>query len=182
MLLGRYENFPENVHSLAFFSYQSPAKSLQQAILCAFHRLNSETFDLVAVTPYLKRNCNVGFEFGIADGFDFNFLDQTELEKSLKAVDEKQLRVLDFFFAIRYHETRKGSRKVPLRFDYLIIRFVFHEDQLEARIRHEKGTQRVPLDELTGFVVNQINVELCRAQLNPLLLNEKNKISIEFSD
>ena len=181
-MLGRYENFPENVHHLTFLGYQTAPKSVQQAIISSFTRLNNETFALGAITPYIKRKCEVGFEFGVADGFDFSFLDQNELEKCLENVEEKELRVLDFFFAVRYHAVKQGNRKVPLRFDYNVVRFVFHSSQLEMRIRHEKGTQRIPLDELTEFLVNQINCELSRDQLPALVVNEMEKSVIEFSD
>jgi len=179
MLLGRYENFPENVHSVALFNYQAPTKSLQHAILCAFHRLNSEIFDLVAVTPYLKQNCRVGFEFGVADGFDFNFLDPNELDQCLKSVDETEVEALDFFVVIRYHRIKKDGKKVPLRFDYHVLRFSFQESVLEMRIRHEKGTQRVPLDDLTDFLVKQINAELSRRQLTPLMFGDFAKVSVQ---
>jgi len=179
MLLGRYENFPENVHSIALVNYQAPKKSLQQAILSTFHRLNGETFDLGAVTPYLKQNCEVGFEFGVADGFDFDFLDQNELDQCLKSVGETEVEALDFFFVIRYHLIKKDGKKVPLRFDYHVLRFTFQESGLEMRIRHERGTQRVPLDDLTDFLVKQINAELSRKQLTPLIFGDFVKVSLQ---
>ena len=182
MLPGRYENFPNNVHSLFLFYNDAPTKSLQQAILCTFYRLNKESFDLGAITPFLRSDCKVSFEFGIANGFDFNFLDQNELVQCLKLIDEKEAQILDFFFAIRYHVIKKGKKVIPLRFDYYINRFIFHDSKLETRIRHEKGIRRVPVDELMEFVVNQINVELSKVKLNPLVLSDKNKLRIEFSD
>ena len=178
-MLGCYESFPENVHSIAFFQYQDSAKSLQQAILCVVHRLNHETFDLDAVTPYLKQKCEVGFEFGVADGFDFNFLDQNELDQCLKSIAEKELETLDFFFVVRYHIIREKSKRVPLRFDYHVLRFTFQESGLELRIRHERGTQRVPLDDLTDFIVKQINVELSRRQLTTLFFGNFKKVSLQ---
>jgi hypothetical protein len=178
-LLGRYENFPENIHGIALFQYQDSAKSLQQTILCTFHRLNSEIFDLGAVTPYLKQKCDVGFEFGVADGFDFNFLDQNELDQCLKSVDETEVEALDFFFSVRYHLIRDDGKRVPLRFDYHVLRFVFQEGGLELRIRHERGTQHVPLDDLTDFLVKQINVELSRRQLVPLFFGSFEKVSLQ---
>lgn len=181
-MLGRYDNFPEDVHSIAFLVNQAPAKSSQQSMLRAFYRLNNQTFGIGALTPYLKQDCEVGFEFGVADGVDFIFLDQNELEHYLTAVNENELKVLDFFFVVRYHTAKKGNKKVPLRFDYHVIRFVFTEEQTELRVRHEKGPQRVPLCELIDFVVDQINIELYNAQLAPLVLNGKNKVRIEFSD
>jgi hypothetical protein len=180
-MLGRYENFPENVHRLAAFNFYEPAKSVQQAILSSFCRLNKESFDVGAITPYLQQPCEVSFEFGVADGFDFVFLDDTELKKCLETVDESDLHVLDFFFAVRYYRL-KGNKKIPLRFDYTVIRFRFYENHLEARIRHEKGTQRISLDDLTDFIAKQINVELSNKGLSPIVLRESDKIRIEFSD
>ena len=179
-MLGRYENFPENIQSIAHLDGPVPLKSLQESLLLTFYHLNCETFDLGALTPYLTQDCEVSFEFGVADGDDFVFLDQKELEHCLKAVTEKELRVLDFFCVVRYHAAKKGNKKVPLWFDYLVLRFMFREAQTELRVRHEKGTQRVPLGELTDFVVEQLNKELYRAQLAPLVLNNRNNIHIEF--
>jgi hypothetical protein len=177
-LLGCYENFPKNFHDTSFFQYQDSAKGLQQVILGAFHRLNRETFDLGAVTPYLKQNCLVSFEFGVANGFDFNFLDQNELDQCLKSVAETEMETLDFFFAVRYHIVRDNGKRVPLKFDYHVIRFVFQEGGLELQIRHEKGTQRVPLDDLTDFLVKQINAELSRKQMIPLFFGDFRKVNL----
>lgn len=175
-MLGRYENFPGKVHALALFDYQNSAKEVQQAILCALHHLNHERYDLDAVTPYLKQKCEVSFEFGVAEGFEFNFLDQKELDQCLRGVAENELQTLDFFFAVRYHIIREDSKRVPLRFDYHVLRFIFQESGLELRIRHERGTQRVTLDDLTAFIAKRINAELSRIQLTPLILGTFEKV------
>ena len=180
-MLGRYENFPENVHRLASFYFYEPAKSVQQAILSSFCRLNKESFDVGAITPYLQQPCEVSFEFGVADGFDFVFLDDAELKKCLEQIDESEFQVLDFFFTVRYYRF-KGSRKIPLRFDYTVIRFRFYEDHLEARIRHEKGTQRISLDDLTAFISKKVNIELSSKGLGQIVWRKSDKIRIEFSD
>lgn len=182
MLFGVYENFPDNVHSLFLFHHDVTNNCLQKAILYTFYRLNKESVDLEVITPFLKSNCKVSFEFGIAKGFDFNFLDQNELKQCLKFLDEKEVFVLDFFFVIRYHVIKEGKKKIPLRFDYHIYRFIFHKGELETRIKHEKGIRRTTDEELMDFVVNQINVELLKIQQNPLVLSDKNKVSIEFSE
>ena len=177
-MFGLYENFPENVHGITFFEYQDSAKEVQKAILCTFSRLNQEIFDLGAVTPYLKQNCEVSFEFGVAEGAGFNFLDPKELEQCLNCVDETEVETLDFFFAVCYHRAGDGGKRVPLRFDYYVLRFSFQEGGLELRIRHERGTRRVPLDDLADFLVKQINVELSQRQLTPLFFGAFKKVSI----
>jgi hypothetical protein len=178
-LLGRYENFPENVHGITIFEYHDSAEELQRAVLCTFHRLNQETFDLGAVTPYMKQKCEVSFEFGVAEGVAFNFFDQKELERCLKNIDEAEAETLDFFFTVCYHSVRDGGKRVPLKFDYYVLRFLFEEGGLELRIRHERGTQRVPLDDLTDFLVKQINAELSQRQLPPLFFGAFKKVSIQ---
>ena len=179
MLLGRYENFPENIHGVARFQYQNSPKSLQQTILLTFHRLNSKKFDLSAVTPYTQQQCEVSFEFGVAEGVDFVFLDQNELDLCLKSVEDTEQKVWDFFFSVRYHLVKDNGKRVPLRFDYHVLRFVFQEGVLELQIRHERGTQHVPLDDLTDFLVKQINVELSRKGITPLFFGNFEKIRIQ---
>jgi hypothetical protein len=178
-LLGRYENFPETVHGVARFNYQDQTKSVQQAILCALHRLNNETHDLGAVTPYLNQKCEVSFEFGVAEGDAFNFLDENELEHCLRDVKEKEFQTLDFFCVVRYHTTRKRGDRVPLRFDYHVLRFTFQEDCLEMRVRHEKGTRRIQLDDLTCFIAKRINAEFSRRRLKPLILSHFEKVGLQ---
>jgi len=175
-LLGCYENFPETVHAVALFDYQESAKEVQKAILYVFHQLNHERYDLDAVTPCLKQKCAVGFEFGVADGFDFNFLDKNELDQCLRSVAEKELQTLDFFLAVRYHLVREAGKRVPLRFDYHVLRFSFQDSGLQMRIRHERGTQRVTLDDLTTFIAKRINAELSRRRLTPLFLRAFEKV------
>ena len=179
MLLGRYENFPQNIHGIALFQYQNSPKSLQQAILFTFHGLNNKKFDLSAVTPYTQQKCEVGFEFGMADGFDFVFLDQNELDLCLKSVEETEQKVWDFFLSVRYHLVKDGGKRVPLRFDYHVLRFVFRQEVLELQIRHERGTQHVPLDDLTDFLVKQINVELSQKGMLPLFFGNFEKIKLQ---
>lgn len=178
-MFGYYENLPKNFHRVSLFKYQDSMKGFQHAILRTFHRLNHESFDLDAVSPYLKQNCLVGFEFGVADGFYFNFLDHNELTRCLKNVDENEVETLDFFFVIRYHILKSEFKRVPLKFDYNILRLVFQEKSMEMQIRHEKGPQRIPLDDLIKFLIKQINTELSQKQLMQLLSGDLEKFNIK---
>ena len=178
-MLGRYENFPENVHGLTVFDYQAPMKSIQQAFLSALHQLNNESYNLGTVTPYLKQNCEVGFEFGVAEGFDFNFLDTKELDQCLRNIAEKELKTLDFFVVVRYHNIREDGKRVPLKFDYHILRFMFQESGLELRIRHERGPQHISVDDLTDFIAKRINIELSQQHLTPLISGDFAKVSLK---
>jgi hypothetical protein len=120
----------------------------------------------------------VSFEFGVADGFSFNFLDQNELDRYVKCIDETK-EFLDFFFAVRYHIIKDGSKNIPLRFDYFVLRFAFQESSLVLSIRHERGIQRVPLDGLTAFLLKQINLELTYRQLQPIFSGDSKKVILQ---
>ena len=178
-MLGIYEDFPEPVHGIAHFDYYDPVKRVQQAILYSLHNLNHQIYDLGAVSQYLKQKCEVSFEFGVAEGVAFNFLDKKELDQCLRAIDEKELELLDFFSVVRYHLIREEKKRVPLKFDYHVIRFTFQQNELRLQIRHERGTQRIPLDDLVDFLARQINSELTRRQLNPLVLGGFEKVRLQ---
>ncbi len=169
-MLGRYENFPEIIHGVARFTCESPIRRVQQTILAALHNLNHEVCGLSAIAPHLPQKCEVGFELGVAEDFDFNFLDKKELDRFQRSMVEKELSTLDFFFVVRYHVVNDRRKRVPLKFDYHMLRFMFQESSMELRICHERGTQRVPLEDLITFVTKRINEELSWRQLKPLNL------------
>jgi len=169
-LLGRYENFPEVIHGVARFSCESSAREVQEAILSALHHLNKEVGGLSAITPHLPQKCEVSFEVGVAEDFNFNFLDAEELDRFRRSMIEKELSTLDFFCVVRYHIINDRGKRVPLKFDYHLLRFMFQEDNVELQICHERGVQRVPLEDLITFITNRINEGLSQKQLKPLNL------------
>ncbi len=158
-MLGRYENFPEVVHSVARFTHQSTEKRLQQAILRALHRLNQATHNLNAISPFSTPRCEVSFEFGGAEGLNFNYLDKEELERFQKSIEKEAPPTLDFFCAVRYHVLKEGRRR-PLKFDYHLLRFAFHGKSIEVQVSHERGIRRVSLEDLTNFIIGKIREEL----------------------
>jgi hypothetical protein len=168
-LLGRYENFPEVVHSVARFTHQSTERKLQQAILCALHRLNQEKHDLNTISPFSTPECEVSFEFGVAEGITFNYLDKEELERFQKGIKKEAPPTLDFFCVVRYHTLKEG-RRVPLKFDYHLLRFMFYKNGVELRIAHERGTRRLCLEDLINFIVKHVDEELSKTRLKPLKL------------
>jgi len=169
-LLGRYENFPEVIHGVARFTYKSSTRSVQQGILSALHQLNQEVCSLNTIAPHYRQECEVSFEVGAAEDIEFNYLDEEELDRFQKSMVEKELPMLDFFFAVRYHVFNDKGKRVPLKFDYHLLRFMFQENSVEMRICHERGTQRVPLEDLITFIIKRINEELSQKRLKPLNL------------
>ena len=158
-LLGHYENFPTVIHNVSRFTHQSTEKKLQKTILHVFHRLNQEKYDLNALSPFFSAKCEVSFEFGAAEGVVFNYLDEEELKRFQESITKEALPTLDFFCVVRYHALKEG-RRVPLKFDYYLLRFVFQGNGVEMQISHERGTRRVSLEDLSNFIIEQINKEL----------------------
>lgn len=160
-LLGRYENFPQVVHSVTKFTHQSTERKLQEAILLALYRLNQEKHDLNTISHFSTSGCEVSFEFGVAEEIAFNYLDREELERVQKSIKKEAPPTLDFFCVVRYHALREGRRK-PLKFDYHLLRFVFHRNSVEVQVSHERGIRRVSLEDLSSFIIGQIREELPR--------------------
>lgn len=160
-MLGHYENFPDVIHSVAKFTHQSTEKKLQQAILRALHRLNEEKHDLNTISPFSTPECEVSFEFGVAEGITFNYLDKEELERFQRGIRKEAPPTLDFFCVVRYHTLKEGRRR-PLKFDYNLLRFISHGNNVEVQVSHERGIRRVPLEDLTNFIIGQIREELSR--------------------
>ncbi len=169
-LLGHYENFPEVIHGVARFTLRSSIKKVQQAILGALHKLNEQVFSLRSIATLSSSECEVSFEFGIADGVEFNYLNEEELNRLRGSIVKKALPTLDLFCVVRYH-IKKDGKRVPLRFDYHMLRFAFHsKNNLELRISHQRGIQRVSVENLITFITKRINEELSENRLEPLEL------------
>ncbi len=160
-MLGHYENFPTVIHNVLKFTHQSTEKKLQKVILRVFHRLNQEKRDLNVLSPFFSSKCEVSFEFGVAEGVTFNYLDEEELKRFQKDITKEALSTLDFFCVIRYHALKEG-RRVPLKFDYHLLRFVFHGNNVEMQISHERGARRVSLEDFANFIIGEISKELPR--------------------
>jgi len=167
-LLGLFENFPEAIHGRARFSSRNSVRDLQLAILSGVHQLNHEVHALDTIVPHLSHQCEVCFELGAAEDMVFNYVNQRELKRFRTHIMKTELRTLDILCAIQYHTVNKKGKRVPLKFDYHLIRFTFRGNGGEMLIHHERGTQRIPLEKLILFVANNINEELARRSLQPL--------------
>lgn len=159
-LLGRYNNFPDSIHGEARFTYPFSTKTLQQAIAHVLHRLNKQTIDMQTLTKASPLNCVVNFEFGLADADTFNFLDDEELERLEHTVRQQALPLLDVYCISRLHILEADGKRKSLKFDYNMLRFSFRRKKMELFVYHERGIQRIPLEDLVLFIKNQINTEL----------------------
>lgn len=163
-MLGRYENFPEIRHGIVYFVHQLPTIELQQIMIKALYRLSRRQRGHKFSSVKSVLNCSVRFEFGIADGLTFNYIDEEVLKLSLDFVSRGVCSTLDFICIVRYYK-KIGRRKYrPLRFDYYIIRFLFYERGGNIEVYHEKGTRRFPIDDLVALIIRRVNRELARSK------------------
>jgi len=122
------------------------------------------------ITEASPPNCCATFEFGLADGDTFNFLDAQELKKIQKALEETALETIDFYCAIRYHITEPSGRRRPLKFDYKILRFTFKDKDMDLAAYHERGNQHIPIEDLVEFFQKQINKKLIQTRHRTITL------------
>lgn len=168
-MLGFYDDFPAFPHAKAEYTCTTSAVTLQKAIMNAAFSLNDQKSDLTAIAP-TKIGCKISFEFGVAEGSNFDYLDSEEIERFRKSMSKKEtLSCLDFLCIVKYHVTN-GGRKQPLKFDNYMLRFVFQGPHVQLRVFHERGTQRLSLEELIEFLTKQVNTQLEKMEAKPLRL------------
>jgi hypothetical protein len=155
-MLGIYENFPVNVQKVMRFATTVSNKTLQKAVVECLGKLNSEKLRLEEVTSPSATNCTVVFEFGIADGDTFNYLDSEEIQKILGEIRKASLYIMDFFCAIRYYKEH-GEKKSPLKFDYYMLRLIFDKSLMEVLIFHERGPRHITPEDLVNLIVERVN-------------------------
>jgi len=165
-MLGLYENFPVNVHMVMQLTTSISAKKLQQAIVQTLHKLNGGNLSLDAIANPSISECTVIFEFGIAEGKTFNYLDHEETQKVLEKIGEAPMQVMDFFCAIRYYKWREGKSK-PLKFDYYMIRLTFNANIVNVYVFHERGPRHISPEEIVTLLVARVNASFPRKVLNP---------------
>jgi len=180
-MLGQYDNFPTNIQGIAQFTYPMSAQTLQRIIAQVLHSLNKQTIDMKTLTKASPNNCVVNFEFGVADADTFNFLNEEELQKLEVTLKQQALPILDVFCAARYYVTEESGKRKSLKFDYSMLRFAFYTKAMELLVYHERGNQRIPLEDLVLFIQNQINKQLTEKQHKTLTLNRLIKTQLASS-
>jgi hypothetical protein len=154
-MLGLYENFPKTVHKTTFFAASISNKRLQQALIQTLQKTNNENFNLETITNPSVPQCTVILEFGIAEANNFNYLDTDETNKVLKFIQKKPFQIMDFFCALRYYKMQ-NAKKIPLRFDYYMLRFTFNKDSMGMQIFHERGPRYISPEDIAKLVAKKI--------------------------
>ncbi|MEM3875421.1 MAG: hypothetical protein QXU45_09865 [Candidatus Bathyarchaeia archaeon] len=165
-MLGLYENFPVNVQKVMRFATTISNKTLQRALVQCLEKLNGKNLSFENASPSASDR-TVIFEFGIADGDTFNYLDLEETQKVLGEIRRAPLRIMDFFCAIRYYREHDGKRS-PLKFDYYMLRLIFNAGSVEVLIFHERGPRHVPPEDLINLIAERVNKLFSRKVLKAI--------------
>lgn len=155
-MFGFYENFPANVHKILLFTSTVSNRKLQNAIIQALHRLNSQNQSIEKALNLPVLGSIAIFEFGIAEGEAFNYIDAEEAQKALEKIQKTPFQVMDLFCAVRYYKKTNGKSK-PLKFDYYMLRLTFNTGLLEAQVFHERGPRHMAAEDIINMLVAKVN-------------------------
>lgn len=146
-----------------------PLIELQEAILNALYNINRLTSR--AVKKYLpgmsELNLEIVFEVGVASGMSFYYIDDETLKSFMEKINREPPRILDLICIIRYYNLRNGVRRA-LRFDYYFMKFLFSSNIFEIQVFHERGLQRIDVEDLIKVLVENINSEFAKRGINPI--------------
>ena len=169
-MLGRYDNFPTIIHGIVRLLHQIPLPTLQQLLIASLHEINGrkEPYEISVADHPGTYQGELSFEVGVAEGVYFNYLDNNELNRLYESLSSKGLfGVLDFLIIVGYHYSR-GGKKIALKFDRNILRFIFYENMVELSLFNEKGIRRMPLDEFLNYVIKNLNQKIEKNDLPQL--------------
>ncbi len=171
MTLGYYENFPQNIHKFETFSSTLSTKQLQKNLIQLLHDVNRKelSFEQVAY-PTIPEGIVI-FEFGLAENENFSFIDEEELQKTLKVLGKNRLGLLDFFCVIRYYKCKENKKK-SLKFDYYLLRTIFGKGTLEVHVFHERGPRYISPQDLVDFLQCKLNENKIKKVLKKNILQD----------
>jgi hypothetical protein len=155
-MLGIYENFPQSIHFIETFSSSLSSKQLQQKLMQTLKAINRKPFSFEEIAIPTIPNGEVIFEFGLAEGNDFIFIDAVETNKAFCVIKNGRLSTLDFFCAIRYYKSM-GDKRIALKFDYYIFRTNFVVGSVEIQIHHRQGPRYISPEDLASLIVSKVN-------------------------
>jgi hypothetical protein len=157
LTLGLYSNFPVQIHLVEEYSTTLPVKELQQRLIQVFYEANKREFTFEEAANPTIPGAKVIFEFGLADGYSFTFIERDEYQKALELLGKEDLNSLDFLCSIRYYKSSAQS-KVALKFDYYLLRTIYGNQAFEIQVSHQKGPRYISPQDLIEFVEKNVNL------------------------
>ncbi len=157
MTFGVYDHFKaDKIQRLETYSSTLPTKQLQQKLIRTLRKINQQNFCFEEVSSPTVAGGKVFFEFGLADGAEFNFIDDEEVERVIDALEKNDFALMDFYCVIRYSK-ESGKTKKVLKFDYYMLRTSFGKDTFEVMVFHERGPRYVSPEDLAAVIEEKLN-------------------------
>jgi hypothetical protein len=160
-MIGSSDNFPKIIHRLERFEINIAKNKLQKKIIQVLEKINYKTFSFEDITHPTIPDCKIIFEIGVAEANTFNFIDEEEKNRFLKALKKETCELLDLFISIRYYRT-KEKKSTPLNFDYYMIRIIFDKKTIEIKVFHERGPRHILPKDLIDFIISELNKKLAK--------------------
>lgn len=174
--LGIFTNFPTIVHGIGEAFHNDQMYEIQHATITALKELNNhrEPYPLSVSSKNGTYIGTLGYEIGVADDLFFIYLDDETVQRLCKLLNPRRnYRLLDFLIIVTYHYTQK-EKIIALNFDYFHLRLIFNNKRIEGRLFHNKGTRRIPIDEMLNRIFDQIRKSMRRSSLGILTVKRMN--------
>ena len=155
-MIGVNQNFPDKIHILSKFESKLATKKIQKKLIQILEKINHKIFSFEKITYPTIPNCRIIFDFGLAEEKNFNYIDEEEKNNFLKTLKEKKVKFLDLFCSIRYYKIIQKKR-TALNFDYYMLRILFDNKKIEAKVFHDRGPRYISPEEIVKFIFNEFN-------------------------
>lgn len=160
-MLGRYDFFPDVFHGRLILRCKVEAQVFQLALLKAILELNVSSVKLSEISGLTgDQEINVYFEFGLAEGRTFTFIDRDEAKYVSRKIKAEPFNLMDFLSVLKYYRKTVNRKLKPLKFDYGILRFNFGKETLIVKYFHERGTRRAPFSSFINFILDKVSLIL----------------------
>ena len=89
-MLGVYDNFPINIHRIDTFSTSFSNRKLQERLMRVLRETNRRAFSFEEIAYPTLPKCKIMVEAGLADARCFNYIDDEEINRVLKALNKSK--------------------------------------------------------------------------------------------
>ena len=159
--LGTVERFPTIYHARASWLYDINTESLQKAIFSGLQSLaeGKKSLDITVADIPGYQSGGVVFKFGVGNKDGFDILDDKEVERVIRRIEEKgTFRTLDLVFHLHY--SLDDGKRHRVHQDQYLARLTFQPGRVELLLHHLKGVRRIAPDELVRILLSATNHEL----------------------
>jgi hypothetical protein len=121
-----------------------------------FYELNGQEFGFEDIANPTMPDGTVIFNVGLAGEKKFNLINSEQVDAAVGILKKENLQTIDFFIVIRYYKG-KPEYRVPLRFDYYLMRTLYGKNSFEMQVVHDSGPRYVTPEDLSILIFDKVN-------------------------